>query len=194
MGDHPEVHGLHALEVDHAGLVGGHQVGHRDHRDGVDRLETAEAGAVGAVADVVVGPHARRRRSGASRERDRTGSGPPLGEAEVADLLELDQLALRVDDRGGVLLALLAAEPLERLLDAAAALHLDREDVVRGVVALRRVDLDADVVARRPLLDRGHAVGADGAVGAALELAAGCRRLAVLPDAHDVAAPPPLLK
>ena len=46
---------LHAFGVDHAPLVGGHQVGHAQHRDLVDRLEAGEAGAVGRVADVVVG-------------------------------------------------------------------------------------------------------------------------------------------
>ena len=60
--DHRLLDGLHALEVDHPRLVGGHQVGHRDHRDVVDRLEAAEAGALGGVADVVVGVEARRSR------------------------------------------------------------------------------------------------------------------------------------
>ncbi len=189
MRDHREVHGLHAFEVDHAGLVGGHQVGHRHHRDRVDRLEAAEARAVRAVADVVVGTHARGRLRGAAGQRDRARSRSPFGEAQVADLLELDQLALRVDDRGDVLLALLRREALEGLLDVVAALDLQREDVIGRVVALWGVGLDRDVVARGPLLERDHAVRADVAVGAALELAAGSRRLAVLPDADDEGGP-----
>ena len=73
VGDHRQLHGLDAVEVDHALLVGGHQVGDADHGDRVDGLEAAEAGAVGRVADVVVG---RQPRSGPRR--------PPAGEGDRA--------------------------------------------------------------------------------------------------------------
>ena len=53
VGDHRELDGLEALEVDDALLVHGHEVRHGQHRDLVDGLEAGEAGAVGRVADVV---------------------------------------------------------------------------------------------------------------------------------------------
>ena len=63
VGDHRQLDGLEALEVDDALLVHGHQVGDAEHRDLVDRLEPGEAGPIGRVADVVVGRHADRARS-----------------------------------------------------------------------------------------------------------------------------------
>ena len=48
VGDHRELDGLDALEVDDALLVHGHQVGDGEHRDLVDGLEPGEAGPVGA--------------------------------------------------------------------------------------------------------------------------------------------------
>ena len=54
VGDHRQLDGLEALEVDDALLVDGHEVGDGEHRDLVDRLEAGEAGPIGGVADVVV--------------------------------------------------------------------------------------------------------------------------------------------
>ena len=62
VGDHRQLDGLDALEVDDALLVDGHQVGDAEHRDLVDRLEAGEAGPVGGVADVVVRRDAGRAR------------------------------------------------------------------------------------------------------------------------------------
>ena len=74
-----ELHGLHALEVDGALLVGAHQVGDADHGDLVDGLQAGEAGAVGDVADVVVGGQLRRGwPAAAGAAASATSPGPGL--------------------------------------------------------------------------------------------------------------------
>ena len=75
--DHRLLHGLHAVEVDQALLVGAHQVGDGHHRDVVEGLEAADAGAGRGVADVVVGRHPgrqRRRRRPTARPRRAAGT------------------------------------------------------------------------------------------------------------------------
>ena len=71
VGDHRQLDGLDALEVDDALLVHGHQVGDAEHRDLVDRLEPGEAGAIGRVADVVVGRDPGGDGAAAAGERHR---------------------------------------------------------------------------------------------------------------------------
>ena len=100
VGDHRELDGLEALEVDDALLVDGHEVRHGQHRDLVDGLETGEAGAVGRVAHVVVGGHARGDGRAAAGERRRsrstgTARAPPVSSID-------DRLGLGLDDRGDV--------------------------------------------------------------------------------------------
>ena len=94
VGDHRQLHGLDALEVDHALLVGRHQVGDADHGDLVDRLEAAEAGAVGGVADVVVGRDAGRA-SGAAAASEGDRAAVTVCRRPSPSLLEADQLGLR---------------------------------------------------------------------------------------------------
>ena len=88
--DHRQLDGLDLLGVDHAALVGGHQVGHAEHRDGVDCLETGESGAVGGVAHVLVRGDPGRHRRAAALKRNLARGGDLLQCAGGPDLLELD--------------------------------------------------------------------------------------------------------
>ena len=157
VGDHRELDGLEALQVDHALLVHGHQVGDGQHRDLVDGLEAGEAGAVGGVADVVVGRHARRDRGGAAGEGGRSGGG-----SERARLLDRDRLRLRLDDRRDVLLALRGRQVVERLDLPAAALddELERALVGRRLRRRRVMSLPSGPASRAATWNAGLALSA----------------------------------
>ena len=178
VGDHRELDGLQALQVDHALLVHGHQVGDGEHRDLVDGLEAGEAGAVGGVADVVVGGHARRDRGGAAGEG---GRARRRGRARP-DLLDRDRLRLRLDHRRDVLLALRGRQVVERLDLPAAALDDELERALVG----RRLDVDGDVVAVRAGLEGGDLEGGLGLVGELATSAVAVGHDAVGAHAHDV--------
>ena len=177
VGDHRQLHRLDALEVDHALLVGRHQVGDRHHGHRVDGLEAAEAGAVGRVTDVVVGGELARRRRPATAEVDGSRRRT-LHRAARRRLFEADELRLGVDDGDRVLLAPLGGQPVERLLGPAAPLDDELELVARVLTlgALDLADLHGDVVARGASLEGRHPVRAEVGVASGHQLGPGRRR------------------
>ncbi len=88
VGDHRQLDGLDALEVDDALLVDGHEVRDAEHRDLVDGLEPGESGPVCRVADVVVGRDPDRDARAATGEADAAGRRDALDGAGAADLLD----------------------------------------------------------------------------------------------------------
>src|SRR5262249_57745811 len=76
------------------------------------------------------------------------GLGHRLQGGPAADLLELDQAGLVLDDGRDVLAAALRRDVVERLLDPAGAADDHLEVVVAGLPRL--LDLDPDVVAGGP--------------------------------------------
>src|SRR5215475_6706783 len=164
--DHRLLHGLEALVVERALLVGAHQVGDGHHGDLLDRLKAAEAGAGGHVADVVVRlyrPRLLRCRLLGRGELHRPLLRP-LQHTGRGHLLYPDRLGLRVDDSDHVLLvALGGGQPVELLSLTVADLHDQPEAAVRRVVPTRVGDLDGHL--RRPAaaaaLQRLHPVPAE---------------------------------
>jgi hypothetical protein len=78
MSDHRQLNGLHALHVEGALLVQGHQVGGGDHRHLVDRLESTEARALRRVAGVFVRGDPNRALGAATAERRLAHGGSQL--------------------------------------------------------------------------------------------------------------------
>ena len=145
VGDHGQLHGLHALQVEHAVLVGRHQVGHADHGDLVDRLQPAEAGPVGRVADVVVGRQVRRRRRAAAGQGDACPGGTCSAATPSSSMrISLDWALTTVTT---FCRPLFVRQVVEGLLDLAALLDDQLEGVLGGALRAGVGDLDGDVVA-----------------------------------------------
>ena len=90
MRDHRQLYRLDLVGVDHAALVGGHQIRDAEHGHGLDCFQAGEPGAIGGVAHVLIrgDPGGHRRAAALKRNLARGGdffqcSGSP-------DLLELD--------------------------------------------------------------------------------------------------------
>src|SRR2546430_13623093 len=90
VGDHSQLYGFDLVGVDHAALVGGHQVGDAEHRDGVDSFETSKSGAVGRVAHVLVRGDPGGHRGAAALKRNLARGGGLLQCAGGPRLLAVD--------------------------------------------------------------------------------------------------------
>src|SRR5438105_5387556 len=90
VSDHRQLDSLDLVGIDHAALVGGHQVGNAEHRDRVDGFEAGESGAVGGVAHVLVRRDPGWHRSAAALKRNLARGGDLFQCAGGPDLLELD--------------------------------------------------------------------------------------------------------
>jgi hypothetical protein len=146
VGDDGQLDGLDGLQVEHAALVGAHQVGDGDHGHLVDRFEPAEPGALGHVAGVVLGddPIGDGRDGRGCGQRDGALGRLRRG-ARADDLGEGDDLGPLGDGAHDVVLAALDGH-VGVLLDL-LAVDLDGHGEPVGGFAFGGVaDLDADVV------------------------------------------------
>ncbi len=175
---------LTLVGVDHAALVGGHQVGDAKHRHGVDGLEAGKARAVGRVANVLIGRNARGHGGAAALKRNLARGGDLFQCAGGPDLLELDQLRSRLDGRDDVVLALAAGDVVV-LFTIFAARDDQLERVFTGLRGLG--DFDLDVVAGLATVEGKDAITGKRLVFRAGQLGLSRGSVAVGADPDDVA-------